>query len=542
MEDPNETGRDEATRLRVLRSYQVLDTAPESALDELTCLAARLCGTPMALITLVDGERLWLKSRQGLELSQTAREHSFCEQLVRRSDGAPLVVPDATKDEHFRTSPFVTQGLCLRFYAGAPLVNPEGHVLGALCVLDREPRDITPEQLDSLRVLARQVVHQLESRRLNHTRLRLADALRSSEERFDLLQNALTEAVWEWVPETGRVVGGPRMANLLGEGINQGLPWMDFVHPEDRMRLAQGFLRAVEAGARVWTAECRVKGVDGAWIRVINRGVLVRDEAQRLVRVVGAIQDLSEREELRTRLAQSDRLASVGTLAAGVAHEINNPLAYVIANLDFAREELRASGAPPADLEPLSQAIDEAREGAERMRLIVQDLKVFSRKDDDRLEWVQLPRALDSAAAMAWNEIRHRARLVKDYQPLPAVYANEARLGQVFLNLLVNAAHAIAEGAAERNEIRLSTRVDETGRIVVEVRDSGRGIPEELRARVFEPFFTTKPLGEGTGLGLPICRDIVARLGGALEFESEVGVGTVFRVLLPGARPEAQPG
>ena len=534
MEDPDKKGRDEAARLRVLRSYEVLGTAPETALDELTRLAARLCGTPMALISLVDGERLWLKSHLGLELSETAREHSFCEQLVRRGDGAALVVPDAAEDTYFRTSPFVTEGLRLRFYAGAPLMSPEGHVLGALCVLDAQPRGLSPEQLDSLQVLARQVVHQLEARRMGRAQARLSDALRSSQERFDVLQNAINEAVWEWNPETGRVVGGPRMAHLVGEGINQGLSWAEFVHPEDRPRLSQGFLRAVESGGRLWTDECRVKGVDGTWIRVINRSVLVRDEAQRVVRVVGALQDLSEREELRTRLAQSDRLASVGTLTAGVAHEINNPLAYVIANLDFAREELRAAGVLPGGLEPLSQAIDEAREGAERMRLIVQDLKLFSRKDDDRLEWVHLPRALDSAAAMAWNEIRHRARLVKDYQPLPAVYANEARLGQVFLNLLVNAAHAIVEGSAEHNEIRLSTRVDAAGQVIVEVRDSGRGIPEELRARVFEPFFTTKPLGVGTGLGLPICRDIVARLGGALEFESEVGVGTVFRVLLPG--------
>jgi CheY-like chemotaxis protein len=139
---------------------------------------------------------------------------------------------------------------------------------------------------------------------------------------------------------------------------------------------------------------------------------------------------------------------------------------------------------------------------------------------------------------LAWNEIRHRARLVKAYQPVPEVWANEARLGQVFLNLLINAAQAIPEGAADRNEICVRTRVDEQGRAVVEVQDTGAGIPEDIRPRVLEPFFTTKPLGEGTGLGLSICHGIVRSLGGELQFDTEVGKGTTFRVVLPQRAPE----
>jgi CheY-like chemotaxis protein len=145
---------------------------------------------------------------------------------------------------------------------------------------------------------------------------------------------------------------------------------------------------------------------------------------------------------------------------------------------------------------------------------------------------VDLRRSIDSAVTLAWNEIRHRARLVKHYQPVPEVWASEARLGQVFLNLLINAAHAIPEGAADRNEIRVSTWVDAQGRAVVEVSDTGAGIPEEIRPRVLEPFFTTKPVGEGTGLGLSLCHGIITNLGGELRFDSEVGKGTTFRVVL----------
>ncbi|ATB29929.1 hybrid sensor histidine kinase/response regulator [Melittangium boletus] len=524
----------EAARLEALWGYEV-DPAPEVSFDELTRLATRLSGTPIAFIALMEREHLWFKSRQGLELRATARDMSFCAHTVFL--GRTLVVPDTAADVRFRFNPFVAG---LRFYAGVPLVNPEGFVLGTLCVLDTVPRVLTLEQIHGLEILARQVMHQLEARRTSRAHARLSEALRASQERFDILQHALNEAVWEWNPETGRVSCGPRLAALLGETFGSmgggGKEWFGRIHPEDQERVERGFRAALDGDARLWTDEYRVQRSNGTWTRVVNRGVFVRDADGRLMRVVGAVEDRTEREELRARLALSDRMASVGTLAAGVAHELNNPLAYVLANLDFAREELRTALEPGSGVEPIAQALEEAREGAERMRLIVRDLKLFSRKDDERLEWVEVHRALDSAAAMAWNEIRHRARLVKDYQPLPAVYANEARLGQVFLNLIVNAAHAIAEGAAERNEIRLSTRVDAAGRVVVEVRDTGGGIPEELRPRILEPFFTTKPLGVGTGLGLPICQDLLTRLGGALEFESEEGVGTVFRVVL--AAPE----
>ena len=138
---------------------------------------------------------------------------------------------------------------------------------------------------------------------------------------------------------------------------------------------------------------------------------------------------------------------------------------------------------------------------------------------------------------MAWNEIRHRARLVKNYGKIPPVEASESRLGQVFLNLVVNAAQAIAEGRAEDNEIRVSTSTDDAGRAIIEVADSGPGMSAEVVGRLFTPFFTTKPLGVGTGLGLSICHRIVTGLGGSIEVQSEVGKGTVFRVSFPPARP-----
>jgi PAS domain S-box-containing protein len=379
---------------------------------------------------------------------------------------------------------------------------------------------------------------------MNLLQTRLIEELRTSSERFGVIQNAANDIIWDWDLRTGKVSWNERVTEVLGyppQAVSQDSGWWpSLVHPDDRERVSEGFRLAVHGGKTIWSDEYRLRRANGTYARVLDRGAILRNPAGAPVRILGTVVDMSEREEMRARLALADRMASVGTLAAGVAHEINNPLAYVIANLDYARQEIEDAVASQLrlDSEEVPRALREAREGAERVRLIVKDLKTFSRPDDARLERVDLRRAIDSAVTLAWNELRHRARLVKAYQPVPEVWANEARLGQVFLNLLINAAQAIPEGAADRNEICVSTRMDEQGRVVVEVQDTGAGIPEEIRSRVLEPFFTTKPLGEGTGLGLSICHGIIRSLGGELHFDSEVGKGTTFRVLLPQHAPE----
>ncbi|HXX66487.1 MAG TPA: PAS domain S-box protein [Polyangiaceae bacterium] len=260
------------------------------------------------------------------------------------------------------------------------------------------------------------------------------------------------------------------------------------------------------------------------------------------VLVAAAVRDISERKGLQARLALSDRLASVGTLAAGVAHEINNPLSYVMNNLEFLAQELREVGgaSPSARVRAMLEMLGEAREGAERVRKIVRGMKIFVRADEERRELLEIPRVLEVAINMAFNEVRHRARLVKDFEGSPAVMGDESRLVQVFINLIVNAAHAISEGAAEKNEIRITTKIDGTN-AVVEVRDTGRGIPPEMLGRIFDPFFTTKPVGVGVGLGLSITHGIIAGLGGEITVKSQVDVGTIMRVVIPLARVDAVP-
>jgi nitrogen-specific signal transduction histidine kinase len=241
--------------------------------------------------------------------------------------------------------------------------------------------------------------------------------------------------------------------------------------------------------------------------------------------------DVTERKELQAKASLAERMASIGTIAAGVAHEINNPLTYVIANVRRIHAVLSSPGGDVPSSE-LVQMAAEAVSGVERVEVIVRDLKMFSRADTDVVMPIDVRAVLESTARIAESEVRLRARLVQDFEDVPLAVGNASRLGQVFLNLLVNAAHSIPEGDIAAHEIRISAR-RAGDRVAIEVSDTGAGISKENLPRVFQAFFTTKPVGVGTGLGLAICHTIVTSMGGEISVTSEVGVGTTVRVLLP---------
>ncbi len=247
---------------------------------------------------------------------------------------------------------------------------------------------------------------------------------------------------------------------------------------------------------------------------------------------------LRQLQTMQSQLMFTDRLASMGRLAAGVGHEINNPLAFVISNLNYVHKELQRTVGTPSeeDREELLSAVAEAKEGAERVRVIVQDLKTLSRPDDVGSGLADLKVVVRAAVKIAAHEIRRRARLVEELEDVPPVLGNASRLGQVFLNLLINAAQAIPEGRIEENEIRITARQETPTHVIVELRDTGCGIPPEHLERIFDPFFTTKPVGEGTGLGLSLVHSILTALGGSITVQSQVDQGTTFRVSLPAAR------
>ncbi|HTA21525.1 MAG TPA: ATP-binding protein, partial [Polyangia bacterium] len=261
---------------------------------------------------------------------------------------------------------------------------------------------------------------------------------------------------------------------------------------------------------------------------VRERTTTIREAHERLQR------EVEQRHRMEAQLRRAQKLEALGRLAAGIAHEINNPLAFVIANLQYVRGALDAPAAElsRAPLDELSAALAEACVGGDRIKQIVRDLKAFAQPHDESLAVVDVRPVLDFSIKMTAAELRRRAQVVTRFDEVPAVWAISGRLEQVFVNLLVNAAQAIAPGAVDGNQIRVVVRTIGDD-VAVEITDTGVGIPAANLERIFDPFFTTKPVGVGTGLGLSICHSIITAFGGDLTVESEEGKGSTFRVLLP---------
>jgi two-component system NtrC family sensor kinase len=288
-----------------------------------------------------------------------------------------------------------------------------------------------------------------------------------------------------------------------------------------------------------------------------------RDELQRRSDEQQAL--IQRLEETRHQLVQSEKMASIGQLAAGVAHEINNPIGYVSSNLQSLRDYVESLLAIVAALESHQQALppptaarlqqlkaehdydylradilqllDESREGALRVKQIVQDLKDFSHVGEQGRQWADLHKGLDSTLNIAHNEIKYVADVSRRYGDIPEIECVASQLNQVFMNLLVNAAQAISK---PRGQIVVTTGRLNDEAVFVEVTDDGAGIAPEHLTRIFDPFFTTKPVGKGTGLGLSLSYSIVRDHGGHIEVRSELGVGTTFRVVLPIRRVPAE--
>jgi signal transduction histidine kinase len=320
---------------------------------------------------------------------------------------------------------------------------------------------------------------------------------------------------------------------LLGRLAEHSDRFLILKKPFDHIEVRQ----LATALSRKWTlarqAQMRSQELEAV---VRERTASIREAHEQLQR------EVTQRHRVEAQLRRAQKLEALGRLAAGVAHEINNPLAFVIANLQYVREaiELPPEKLAAAPLEELSTALAEACVGGDRIKQIVRDLKAFAQPHDESLAVVDVRPVLDSSLKMAAAEIRRRAQLVTRFDEIPAVWAISGRLEQVFVNLLVNAAQAIEPGAHEQNQIRVVVRKvggrsDGGEDVAIEISDTGVGIPAANLERIFDPFFTTKPVGVGTGLGLSICHSIVTAFGGDLTVESEEGKGSTFRVTLPSA-------
>lgn len=366
------------------------------------------------------------------------------------------------------------------------------------------------------------------------------EELRENAERLEEAQRISHFGSWQRDLDGNRYVWSKELYRICGLDPRDGPPtferFMGFIHPDDRERVQTVFANT-QTSPEPADIVYRIVRDDGSTRIIHGRGQLVVD-AGGCRRLIGIAQDITEHEITKQRLVLAERMASLGALAGGVAHEINNPLSYVLGNLREVVQELEAASEPASRerQQKLLERVEEAYEGADRVRRIVGDLRTFSRGDDDEATPVDVRSVLEFSVKVAWGEIRHRAQVVREYGEVPPVLATEHRLGQVFVNLLVNAAQSIPEGHALNNEIRLRVHLASESRVAIEIEDTGSGIASNILDSIFDPFVTTKPVG--SGLGLSICNSIVKGFGGTIEVESKPGRGSIFRVVLPRAKEE----
>ncbi len=407
----------ETERLLALLEYEILDTPLEFSYDDITQLASALCNTPIALVSLIDADRQWFKSRHGLGTEQTPRDVSFCAHAIHGED--LFIVPDAFEDERFADNPLVTGAPVVRFYAGAPLINDQGFALGTLCVIDDQPRTLNENQIRTLKTLARQVVAQLEQRRLNS---------------------------------------------------------------------------------------------------VLKRNF---EELQRSTRQIC---------DQQAMLVHSSKMAALGELSSGIAHEINNPLMIISGRLWKIQQKIESQSLNPqealADIEAGEKAL-------RRAESIIKGLSTFARDcKNDPAEMVSLQDILNDFASITAESL---SNLKISFKISGAsqffVKCRPGEIIQVLLNLLNNSVYALKDLPEKWIEIQV-TSVNGQARVLFI--DSGKGISKETQLKIMDPFFSTKPTGQGTGLGLSISKGIIESNGGELSYVQDHS-NTAFAISIPTA-------
>ena len=408
-------------------------------------------------------------------------------------------------------------------------------------------------------------------------------ALEEAESRWQFALEGNGDAVWDWDLEEDSILFGPNFKSMLGytehELADDYRAWESCIHPDDLPRVRAQLDAYISGRADKYVCEMRMRQADGTYMWIQDRGLIVaRDGSGKPLRMVGTQRDITESihatesmqqqlvetlelnqqlEEAQLQLVQSEKLAVIGQLAAGVAHEMNTPLGFVSSNLNtlerYAKElldlvhtmhvevsalnprpELAATDALAASIdldfiqEDLPALLGETREGLDRVLSIVRDLRDFSRAGEQQWQSTDLHSGLDSTLNILHNQLKHHVKVIREYGTLPTVWCVPSQINQVFLNLLNNAAQAIEQ----QGTITVRTH-SEGSYAIVEIEDSGCGMSETQLSHIFEPFYTTKPAGKGTGLGLSLSLDIVRKHQGSLTAASRPGVGSTFTLKLP---------
>ncbi|MEO6711274.1 MAG: ATP-binding protein [Planctomycetota bacterium] len=492
----------------------------------------------MAAITIVDADRQWFKASVGLEIRETPRGGSFCSQMIKRPNEL-LVVEDASLDARFAASPLVVGSPRLRFYAGAPLVAPDGHAIGALCVIDTVARTLSVQHQDVLTKLARQVMLLLESRRQ-------ADALRDSEERFRQITENIQETFWMTSPTMEEMLYvSPGYERVWGRSCESlyASPhqWLEAIHPDDIDRISEAATRAGTTG--FYDEPYRIHRPDGEmrWIR--DRTFGIRDAAGAIYRIVGVAEDITDRKAAEEDLRQAKEAAEAGDRAkseflATMSHELRTPMNGIIGFADLLLE---------SSLEEEQRNYAEiVRSSAESLLVVLNDVLDFSKLDAGKMEVASvpcdLPKLVREVAALLRGQAEAKGNTLEVCTAQPeCMYAlgDSTRVRQVLLNLSANAIKFTDHG-----RIRIELGFDSNDAVKVSVIDSGIGIERDQVPLLFRRFSQADSSAQrrfgGTGLGLAISKHLVELMGGKIGVTTEAMKGSTFWFSLPRAFPAAE--
>ncbi|MEH1840355.1 MAG: ATP-binding protein [Nostoc sp.] len=539
----------EGSRLEALRQYQILDTPPEEAFDELAFLATQICNTPIALINLIDANRQWFKAKVGLDVQEMPRDTGFGSICIE--SGEVLIIPDTLADERFATNPIVSDpGLCIRFYASAPLLAPGGEAIGTLCIVDRIPRQISPEQVEALQTLSRLIVRQLEIRR---EFAKLASIKQEYKQAQEALLDIVTDAIVVQDLDNKILLWNKNAEELYGWKSEEaiGKQSNELFCTESWPQNLEIYQTVLKDGS--WQGELQKISKSGKNLIVESRWTLINDEHSQAKSILVVDTDITHKKQLEKQFLHAQRMESIGTLASGIAHDLNNVLSPILMSVHLLKSKISDQQINPM----LSIIESNAKRGAD----LVKQVLSFTRGIEGNVQGQATTRQstvlqvkhllLEIQQIISQTFPKSIAVFIKIQDKLLPICADSTQLHQVLINLCVNARDAMPTGGT----LTISAEniwIDETYAsmhiearvgiyIVLTVADTGLGINSEILDRIFEPFFTTKELGKGTGLGLSTAMRIIKEHGGFITVSSFVGKGTKFKVYLPAVNQVPMP-
>jgi nitrogen-specific signal transduction histidine kinase len=507
----------EKKRLNALKKYEILDTDKEEIYDSITKLVANICNVPICLISLIDENRQWFKSKYGLDAIETPRDVSFCGHAINQTE--IFCIEDSTKDDRFKDNPLVTGEPNVIFYAGKPLVDNNGFALGTLCVIDNKPRKLTETQLEQLKILSEQVVYLIQLKKQAKTStntIKLLSKLSKNLPGF-IYTYKLNPDGSSCFPYSSQMIYS--IYEVTPEEVKQDATVVfSRVHEDDLNRVAETIKKSYETMTK-WNCDYRVNlPIQGEkWVRGSANPEKISDGSVLWHGYITDISDIKRNEHIANI---SSKMASLGEMASGIAHEINNPLAIIktsaahmgslVKRQDYSQDKFIKN------IERINLTVD-------RISKIVKGLRFFSTTmQDNHFKMDSVANLLDDTLSLCSekfkiNGVELKIKTPENFKEIQ-IECRAVEISQVLLNLMNNSFDAILNLPERWIEIEIRP---EAQSMIFSITDSGSGISKEHVNKVLTPFFTTKVAGKGTGLGLSISQKIIYSHAGKLWIDNK---------------------